>query len=99
ADVCHTLAARAAVTEDAPVRPFPADVGGRPALVGAVVPLDQIRIGSSRGAEAGQFAGPARPLERAGEHVAKSQSLQSFAEAPGVALAALGQRQVGQTGV
>src|SRR5262249_62157200 len=50
-------------------------------------------------AETGQLAGTAGALQGAGEDLGEGEAPQAFAEAAGVALAALGQRQVGPSGV
>ena len=44
ADLRHRLAARAAVAEQLPVGALLVDVGGRPAFVGAVVPLEHVGV-------------------------------------------------------
>jgi hypothetical protein len=45
---------------------------------------------------AGQFTGSPSSLERAGENLGEGQAFEPVAQAPGVALPALGQRQVRQ---
>src|SRR5262249_29709332 len=99
ADGGHRLAARAAVAEQLPVGVLLADVGGTPPFILAVVPFDQFRIDHRRRAEAGQLAGPPGALPGAGEDAGGGQPRQPFAEPDGVALAAPGQRDVGQAGV
>src|SRR5262249_60468005 len=41
-----------------------------------------------------QLAGPARALQRTGEHLGESQSFQPLSEPPGIALATIGERQI-----
>src|SRR5262249_32487209 len=82
-----------------PVGPLLVDFSGCHSLVLAVVPLNEVRIYVSRRAQAGQFAGPPCPLEGAREYPGESQALEPFPQAAGIALAALGERDVGQAGV
>src|SRR5262249_37107965 len=95
ADLFRRFPPRAAVTEQVPARSRRTNLGGAEALVLAVIPFDQVAIDLGPGPEAGQLAGPGRTPQRTGEDRGERQPFQALAEAAGVALAALGQRQVG----
>ena len=87
ADRLHRLTSRTAIAKQIPARPLRADLGRGPALVRAVVPLQQVGFGSSPGTEAGQLARPASPLERADEDELECLTLEPFAQAAGVGFA------------
>src|SRR5262249_43524145 len=95
ADRVHRLTAGTAVAEQVPPGPLRANFGGGPALVCAVVPLQQVGLGSGTGTEPGQLARPASPPERADEDEFERLPLQSLAQAPGVGFPARGQRDIG----
>src|SRR5215470_5018403 len=95
-DLRGELAARAAVAEEIPVRALGVDVLARAALVAPVVPLEQIRVDLRQIAEAGPLAGVGGALERAGEDPSEVASLETTAQRVGLALACLGQGQIGQ---
>ena len=65
----------------------------------AVVPFEQVAIDFSFVAKARQLTSTARALQRAGENLGETLSLQPFAKPARVALAAIGQRQIGKPGV
>src|SRR5580692_9860683 len=69
------------------------------AFVFAVVPFEQIAIDFSARAEACQLASAHRTLQRAGEDSIETQTLQPIAQPASVALAAVGQRQIGKASV
>src|SRR6266571_2188565 len=91
--------AGAAVAEEVPARALRVDLGGAHALVVAVIPFEQVTIDLGRGSEAGQFAGPGRALQGAREHLGERVPLQPLPECLRVALAALGQGEIGEAGV
>src|SRR5262249_44133707 len=99
ADLGQRFATRAAIAEKLPVGPGLADIGRLLAFIVSVIPLDEIRIHLSLRAKAGQLASSPGGLQRTGQHLGKSQPLEPPAEAAGVAFAAFGERNVGQTGV
>src|SRR4030095_14916531 len=107
---CTTQSARAeawagaspswpAVAEQEPAGTLGLNLGGAAPLILAVVPFDQITIHCGHRPEAGQLTGPGRALQGTGIHLGERQAAQPFPELAGVALAALGQRQVGQSRV
>ena len=59
--MCRRFAARVAVAEHLPVRPFLEDVLRRLALVSTVVPLEQVGIDQGGGLEGRQLTGPGYP--------------------------------------
>src|SRR5262245_30596565 len=83
------------VAEQLPTGTLRKDLGRATTFIFTVVPFEQVAIDFCSGAEAGQLAGPARALQRTGEHLGESQAFQSLSKPPGVALAAFGQRQIG----
>src|SRR5262249_56184167 len=88
-----------AVAEALPARALRTDLGGATPLVFAVVPFEQVVIDRRVGGEAGELAGPSCAPQRTGEHPREGQPFQPFPELAGVALAALGQREVREPGV
>src|SRR4249920_1190918 len=74
------------------------DVGSGPTLVYAIVELAQI-IGHLGTAETGQLTCPAGPLQRAGQDEGEGPIGQHGAEALGLLLADIRQRQIGAPGV
>src|SRR6185369_13251018 len=66
ADCLWRFAPRTTIAENLPAGPLHADLGGGEAFVVAVIPFHQVRNDLGQFAEAGQFAGPARPFKRAG---------------------------------
>src|SRR5215813_3298774 len=98
-DLRGGLAAGAAVAEEVPVRALGVDVLARAPFVAPVVPLEEIRVDLGQIAEAGSLAGVGRALERAGEDPSEVASLETTAQRVGLALARLGQRQIGQARV
>ncbi len=98
-DVGHALAVGSTVVEQVPPGALPADVEGAPALVGAVVPLEQVGVDLDLLPESGQLAGPAGTRERAGEDEGEGEGGESRPLSPDLDLA-LGQEcQVGAPGV
>ena len=67
ANLGWAFAARAAIAEKLPVRPLFQNSSGFLSLVGAVVPLDQVRVDYGDLAEAGQLTGAPRPLQWASQ--------------------------------
>ena len=65
----------------------------------AVVPFDQVGIDFGSIAKARQLTSTPRALQRAGENLGETQSFQPFTKPSCVALAAIGQRQIGESGV
>src|SRR5215467_3475246 len=98
-DLRGRLAVGAAVAEEVPVRALGVDVLARAPFVAPVVPLEQICIDLGQIAEAGPLAGVGRALKRAGEDPGELASLEATAQRVGLALACLGQGQVGQARV
>ncbi len=72
--VGDALPARGAVVEEAPPRPFAADLRGGSALVGAVVPLEKIGVVHAELTEAEELGGLVRPQERTREHECEAES-------------------------
>jgi len=97
--VARRFAAGAAVAEQLPARSLLQDVGGRPALIAAVVPLHQIGIDDRAGPEAGQRTRLRGAHQGAGDNLDEGKAAQPLAELAGVLLAALVQRHVGPAGV
>lgn len=94
-NLLYRFAVRTAVNKYIPARVRRANIGGRPALEVTVVPFPKIRLNEDCPAEAGQFAGAARPLEGAGEHMVERDPMKSPAELRCAALAVCGERQIG----
>src|SRR5690242_8584540 len=67
ADLLRILPARTSVAEDHPSMLHVIDLLRRQSFVFAIVPLAQIGLDDSLGAQAGQRAGFARPLQRTDE--------------------------------
>src|SRR5579871_608017 len=99
ADRLHRFAAWTAIAKEKPVRPLLANVVGAPALVVAVVPLDEIVVELSSGAEAGQLARSLGALQWTGQHPSEARALETFAQAARVVFAVRCQRNVGCAGV
>jgi hypothetical protein len=99
ADLGRRLASGTAVAKEIPVRPLLVDVGASAPFVFAVVPFEQIAVGFGHGSETRQLARPGRALERTREHAGGRQAAKPLPEPARVLLAALGQRQVGQSRV
>src|SRR6185436_9896547 len=97
--VVGRLATRTPVAEQPPSGPLAEDLGGAASFVGAVVPFDEVAIDLRHATKARKLAGPGCALQRAREYLRERQSAQALAEAPRILLAALRQRDVGQTGV
>src|SRR5262249_27897298 len=87
----------ATVAKQFPVGALRPDLGGAAPLILAVVPFNQIAINFGLSPEAGPLTCPGRALQGTGIHLCERQAAQSFPELAGVTLAALGQRQVGQS--
>ena len=83
-DRLDRLSARRAVAEQIPARSLGADLGRRPALVGAVVPLQQVGLLSASRTEASELARPASPLERADNDEFEGFTFEPLAQAAGV---------------
>src|SRR5262245_51010985 len=98
-DLRRRLAAGTAVAEELPVGALGVDLGRGPALVVAIVPLDEVAVELGRVREAGELAGARRALERARPYPGEAEPAQPLAEALRVALAALGERKVRAAGV
>src|SRR5262245_20367107 len=96
-DLGRRFPSRAAVAEQLPVGALCPNLGRPPSLILAVVPFQQIGIDFGDAPKAGQFTCPAGALQGAGEDLDERQSLQTLLKPGGVALAALGQRQIGQS--
>src|SRR5437667_133193 len=86
---------RAAVTEQLPVRSLRVNLRCAETFVITIVPLDQITIDLSYGAEACQLTSSRGALQRARQHFCENRPGQPFSQAYGVAFAPFGQRQVG----
>src|SRR5262245_7547393 len=95
-DLGRRFPSRAAVAEQLPVGALCPNIGRPPSLILAVVPFQQIGIDFGDGPKAGQFTCPAGALQGTGKDLGERQSLQALLKPGGVALAALGQRQIGQ---
>src|SRR5215471_16622511 len=67
-----------AVAKKVPLPPVAVDVGAGPSFVAAVVPFDEIGIALGTWAEAGEFAGPGRALQRAGEDLREHRARESL---------------------
>src|SRR5262249_27608345 len=80
------LSAGTTVAKYLPTGTFRKDLGRATAFILTVVPFVQVTIDVRHGSEASQLAGPARALQRTGEHLGESQSFQSLSKPPGVAL-------------
>ena len=76
-----------------------ADVGGKPAIIIAIVPLDEVRGDLGDGREACKLASPPRPLERADQDLGERYPLEPCSQPPRVALAPLGQGDIGPSRV
>ena len=70
-----------------------------PPLVLAVVPFGEIGVAFGDGPEPGKLAGAHRALEGACIHLREGELREPGAEAPRVALPALGEGEIGETGV
>src|SRR5262249_18448522 len=92
-DLVRRLAARTAVAEQVPVGPLGVDLDGAAALVGAVVPLEEVRLALGDGAEAGELAGAGGALERARQDPREAVAGQARRHELGVGLAVRGERQ------
>src|SRR5229473_125231 len=88
-----------AVAEQLPVRALGVDLRSASTLVFAVVPFEQVAINIGLGAEASQFACAGCTPQRTGKYPGETPSPELFPKLVGVALAAVGQRQIGQSGV
>src|ERR1700751_5791356 len=95
ADLFRKFSVRAAVTEQIPVGSFCTNLYGADTFVITVIPFDQIAIDFGYRAKACQFAGSHGALQWTRPHLRENQSGQPFSKTRGVALATLGQRQVG----
>src|SRR5271157_2020538 len=93
------LTSRAAVAEEIPAWPLTADVGGEPAFIIAIVPLDEVRSDLCDGPETCKLASPPRPLERADQDLGERDPLEPCSQPPRVALAPLGQGDIGPSRV
>ena len=91
AHLVRRFASRATVAEQQPAGTFDVNFRGPPALILAVVPLDQVGIRLGGAAEAGQFAGSHGALQGAGENPGKLPPPQPLTERARVPLAALGE--------
>src|SRR5215475_4415396 len=80
------------VAEQLPTGTFRKDIGSATAFIFTVVPFVQVTIDFRHSSETSQLAGPARALQRTGEHLGESQSFQPLSKPPGVALPAFRER-------
>ena len=99
ADLLRGLAAGHAVLPQQPARPLLPDVDGAAALIGAVVPFQQVVGQLDLVAIAGELAGIQGADQRAGQHQGEFPAGQVAAERPCALPALLGQRQIGAAGV
>src|SRR6185369_3633508 len=98
-DLVRRLAARAAITEQIPVRTLGMDLGTGAAFVCAVVPLHHVGFDDGVRAEAGQLARSARALQGAREYRGELQSVEPRGEPAGLGLALCRQWEVSSSGV
>jgi hypothetical protein len=75
------------------------DLGREASLLIAIVPFEQITIDNAHSPEAGLFASPDRPLQRAHEHLGESESTKPLPQMAGIPLASLCQWQIREPGV
>jgi hypothetical protein len=68
-------------------------------LVFAIVPFHKIAIDFGLDAEAGKFTGPCRALQGTCEYASERTSSELLPELAGVALALVGEREIGQPGM
>ena len=99
APICRGDSPGTTIAEQLPIGALFENVGGGSAFVLAVVPFDELRNHFGHSAEASQLAGSQRALQRAGKHLRENQFFESIAQTAGIALAILGQRQIGQSGM
>src|SRR5262245_9156692 len=88
---------RTTIAEQLPVRALGVDFTGAAALVISVIPFQQVAINLGNAPEASEFACPGRAHQRTGEYLGESQAAQPLLKTAGVALATLGQRQIGES--
>src|SRR5262249_60485952 len=88
---------RTTIAEQLPVRALGVDFTGTAAFVISVIPFQQVAINLGNAAEAGEFACPGRAHQGTGEYPDESQAAQPLPKTAGVALATLGQRQIGES--
>ena len=98
-DLFGRFAVRTSVAEEKPVRIPLQDLVGPYAFVIAVIPFRQIGLDDEAIAEAGQFGCALRSLAGTRPNRGELKFLQSPAELLSIALAVLGESQVGTTGV
>src|SRR5271165_6868925 len=77
-DLRQRLPARTPVAEDLPLGTLAANLRGPLAFIGAVIPLDEIRIDACDRAKARQRARSARTFERTRDHARGLQSRQAL---------------------
>src|SRR5215469_13230777 len=80
ADRGRILAARTTVAEQVPVGAVFMNVVRLGAFVLAIIPLDRIGQNLGLAAEAGQLAGAAGTLQRAGKHLDEAEALEAAGE-------------------
>src|SRR6516164_3218002 len=90
ANLAGRFSSRATIAEDLPAGALGVDLRGPETLVFAIVPLHKVVVDPRLVAEAGQFAGPARALQRTCEYAGELTCSQLFPELARGALAMVG---------
>src|SRR5258708_8483117 len=85
-DVWWRLGCGDGIAEELPVWTLCKDLGRTQTLILTVVPLNQVRIGFSRGSKPSQFTSSGRSLQRAGKYLGECHALETFSELPCVTL-------------
>ena len=99
ANLAGRFTSRATIAEDLPVGALGVDLRGPETLVFAIIPFHKIVVDLRLAAEAGQFAGPSRALQRTCEYARELTSPKLFPDLTCGALAMVGEREIGQPGV
>src|SRR5207247_3615013 len=97
--VSRTLALRAAVAKEIPIRAVCQDIDTDLPLIQTVVPLDKVGIDLSLRAKAGQLAGARRPPQRTCKYVIERYRSQALSDSLCGRFASLGQRQIRKPGM
>jgi hypothetical protein len=93
------FATGATIAEQFLARALGMDLRSAQTLVFAVVPFEQVTIDFGLSAETSQLAGPGCASQRTRKYPGETPYAQLFSELTSIALAAVGEREVGKSGV
>src|ERR1700759_240797 len=93
------FSSRTSVPKQLPVGTLVVNLLCTTSFILTVIPFQQITVGLRFATEAGQLAGPHRPLQRTREYLCESATVQASAQTLRVKFATFSERQIGEASV